>query len=352
MATIQKRRLAGGIQHTIVWHVNGKRKRKSLGFITDIEAKKALLEHELDLLNKVPESIEVPLFVDYAEQYKHKHEQDYPRSHRRIQGIIDQHLVPYFKDFKLDEIEVRDVKNYQRLRKSMRRYPNNLKNLGLYKSATINKELVTLKAILNEAVESKIIMRHQIKKAGKLRILDSKPISYFMLDELELLYDVSHARHHWWRLLANTGLRLGEARNLTWTNVKKDFIHIVSSEERSTKSGNWRKVPIGPNVRKALLEFWRIESGNKNAISYPRIGSYIFPSLSAGAISKAAKFDITAAGLEGSAHVFRHTFISLLAIEGTPIQTLKDLAGHSDIAITLGYMHLAPDYLSGVAKHC
>ena len=39
----------------------------------------------------------------------------------------------------------------------------------------------------------------------------------------------------------------------------------------------------------------------------------------------------------------RHTFASHLAINGTPIFTIKELMNHSDIEQTMRYAKLAPD---------
>ena len=42
-------------------------------------------------------------------------------------------------------------------------------------------------------------------------------------------------------------------------------------------------------------------------------------------------------------HTLRHTFASHLAINGTPIFTIKELMNHSDIEQTMKYAKLAPD---------
>ena len=42
-------------------------------------------------------------------------------------------------------------------------------------------------------------------------------------------------------------------------------------------------------------------------------------------------------------HTLRHTFASWLAQAGTPIFTLAQLMGHSDLKMTQRYSHLAPD---------
>ena len=42
-------------------------------------------------------------------------------------------------------------------------------------------------------------------------------------------------------------------------------------------------------------------------------------------------------------HTLRHTFGSWLAIQGTPILTIKELMGHKTLAMTERYAHLSPD---------
>ncbi len=42
-------------------------------------------------------------------------------------------------------------------------------------------------------------------------------------------------------------------------------------------------------------------------------------------------------------HSCRHTFASWLALQGTPLLTLKELMGHKTIEMTMRYAHLIPD---------
>ncbi len=42
-------------------------------------------------------------------------------------------------------------------------------------------------------------------------------------------------------------------------------------------------------------------------------------------------------------HTLRHTFASWLAIQGTPLLTIKELLGHKTLAMTERYSHLSPD---------
>ncbi len=43
-------------------------------------------------------------------------------------------------------------------------------------------------------------------------------------------------------------------------------------------------------------------------------------------------------------HTLRHTFASWLAIQGTPLFTIKELMGHKSLAMTERYAHLIPDH--------
>ena len=46
-------------------------------------------------------------------------------------------------------------------------------------------------------------------------------------------------------------------------------------------------------------------------------------------------------------HALRHTFASQFVMQGGNILTLQKLLGHADIAMTLIYSHLAPDFIAG-----
>lgn len=351
MATIYTRKLKTGTSYTLQWLVNGTRHRKALGMITAKEAKKKLLEHELGIISECTESINVPYFEDYAEEYKNWHVTQYPRSYLRVEGIVDKHLIPYFKGKVLDMITQEDVEAYRLVRAKTHARPGSLNNQTMVKNATINKEVKTLKAMLTRAVNLKIITISSLNMLRKLPEHDSKQVDYFTYEQLDLLYK-SPLHGHWWMLLANTGMRLGELRHLKWEHVKESFIHIESTELESTKSGKSRIVNIGDNVRKALLTFWRIESGDTEALNYPQIGGYVFPRYAKNSLSQAARRDVAVAGLKGSAHKLRHTYISLLAMNGTPLAKLQLLAGHSTPMVTMRYMHLSPDYLSDIAQFC
>jgi integrase len=134
-----------------------------------------------------------------------------------------------------------------------------------------------------------------------------------------------------------TGMRLSEQFTLLWSQI--DFargeIHLTE-----TKNGSDRSIPMVSLVRGAL-------AGERERVS-PAPSDLVFPRQRNGKRPTHPRwFPIAAAaaGVENYTwHNNRHTFISWLAINGTPLKTIQELAGHKSISMTARYAHLSPDH--------
>lgn len=138
-------------------------------------------------------------------------------------------------------------------------------------------------------------------------------------------------------LSLNTGLRRGELFSLKWHDVNLQAKNLTVAGE-VTKTTETRHVPLNSEAL-STLEKWRKQ--------HPRKVGYVFPGQDGGRMTdvKTAWIELLKnAGVEDFRwHDMRHDFASRLVMAGVPLNTVRDLLGHSDIKMTLRYAHLAPD---------
>lgn len=138
-------------------------------------------------------------------------------------------------------------------------------------------------------------------------------------------------------LSLNTGMRRGEVFNLTWADIDLEN-KLITVEGDTSKSGQTRHIPMNKETV-ATIEGWRKQ--------HPRNSGYVFPGKDGKRLDNVKKsWDglLKLARIESFRwHDLRHTFASKLVMAGVPLNTVRDLLGHSDLAMTLRYAHLAPD---------
>lgn len=123
------------------------------------------------------------------------------------------------------------------------------------------------------------------------------------------------------RLAAYTGIRRGHLLRLTAHNVKDGWIHL----DRSSKTKTLQLVPLHPKVAEIA-----------EGLPYP-INKTDF--------EREWRQARKAVGINARFHDLRHTCASWLVQAGVPLLTVKDFLGHSTIAVTQRYAHLAPQHL-------
>lgn len=239
------------------------------------------------------------------------------------------HLVPHFGHMLMADIGSKEIREYVMA-----------KLADGYADKTVNNHLLVLSRYLNVARDERAFDGPKVK-------IESIPVSwsearYLTAPEIRALQRVaSFDLPEYANLIAvalNTGMRIGEILALSWADIDltakklrvRKSLCRVSDSLKAPKNGKQRDVFLNEAALAALAS---VEH---------RVGTVFDVSYSAAyeAVNRIA----SKAGLEGIGwHTLRHTFASLLVLEGVPLFTVSRLLGHSSIRITERYAHLSDD---------
>jgi len=247
-------------------------------------------------------------YLDYAKNNK--------RSWTRDRQSIG-HFLKHFKNKTLQQINPWIIEKYKSDRKKE------------VKPSTINRDLGTLRNMLNKAVDWGMIESSPFKgvKLFKVSNINLRIISN---EEFNLLYESSALDLKPILLCAvSTGMRLGELLSLKWNDINLNDGYITV---RDSKNYEGRTIPINTTLLKELLDLKKYSESE-----------YVFK------YRKSIKRTWTnALKTSGIAHCrfhdLRHTFASRLVMAGTDLVTVKELLGHKRIETTMRYSHPTPEH--------
>lgn len=141
--------------------------------------------------------------------------------------------------------------------------------------------------------------------------------------------------------LSLTGCRADEALSL---KVKDIDLSALTATFSDTKNSTWRKVVLPEALKTRLETLVKDQSGEDIVFQHHSLykrsknGKISSANLSDELKKRAKLVGITKRVYP---HVFRHSFITQLIIEGVPLATVADMVGHKDIKSTAYYVHLA-----------
>jgi len=310
----------------IDYYVKGRRKRKKIG-----HSKKLALQALKNVQIKIAKGEYLGIydekkitFKDYAKQYLEfsKANKAWSTYYRHDRVNIG-HLTAYFKDRYVFEITSQMIEKYKAIR------------LEKVATATVNRELATLKNMYTKAIEWRYIKDNPAKK---VKLLKEPPgrLRYLRPEEVEKLLN---ACANYLRPIVvtalNTGMRKGELLRLKWADVdlKNRKITVINS-----KNNESRVIPINQTLFKEL-----------SALSKESKGEYVFSDRNGhpfGDIKKGFSAALKRAGIKDFRfHDLRHTFGSHLVMQGVDLKTVQQVMGHKDIKMTMRYSHLSPEYV-------
>jgi integrase len=284
------------------------------------------------------------------------------------------HLLPYFADWPLHEIDIPAVDAYRlakvreseaRARAIERRKPYRTPGGQVMKPlapTSINKTIDCLQFILGAACEQKLVIEN-VAKGRKRRMKEPprRPVHLDTAGQIEALLETAgkldrdpqmhgSEREAIIATLVFAGPRAHELCNLLWRDV--DLANGRIGIGRSKSQAGLREISILPVLHDYL-------AAHKAASYRGQPEALVFSNVSGGALNKdslrkgvlIAAFERTDALLEAraqvplpvglTAHKLRHTFASLLIACGEDPNSVMAQLGHSDPKFTLRvYSHL------------
>ncbi len=365
MARVSKRR-----SRYVVDYRDLDRKRRWESFSTRKEADDRLEEILKGLRQRTfcPPS-KIPVFETTAKEWLETKRGRRVASYAQWQTHVEKHLVPAIGKHRLDWIDVGAI---ERMR-------DNFRERGL-SARTVNKVLTTASAIFDLAQRRGYVAVNGAKLAERLRTdeigagatpSETPRSNLAEVDERDVLSAAETRRlienagsprdRALLLTLALTGGRIGEITALTWDDIDFDGVKIeirrsVSwAKERGvkgppmprfyepkTKAGR-RNIPVPPALVSELRK-WKLACP-------PTDNDLVFPSANGTPISRSVvrknvlRPALTSAKLRAvTIHSLRHSFATALIQQGTPVNEVSGLLGHSSPAITMKvYTHWLRD---------
>ncbi|MFO1259085.1 MAG: site-specific integrase [Gammaproteobacteria bacterium] len=238
--------------------------------------------------------------------------------------------------------------------------------------ATVNRNLVVLRSVLSKAVQWSVLDVHPLSKLKQLKVDRSPNIRYLTEDEeyrLRIALDERESRlrterdsANAWRLergyelfpdlsqqpfadylkplvllSLNTGARQGELFRMHWNDIDFDRKSLALIMRGKRKSYT-RHIPLNREAYEVLIG-WRKMQLESNKLVFPSKNGEKLDNIQSSweNLKKHARI------VNFRWHDMRHHFASRLVMNGIPLNTVRELLGHTNVEMTLRYAHLAPE---------
>jgi integrase len=311
----------------ITWvNAQGRRRRRKTHARTLEQARKAraaelVRVEQAKCLGFTPPSEDS--FVVIAKRFlAHQKARLTPKSYEREQGIVDEHLNPFFP------CPVASVR-----RVDIQRYVT--KRAADVSGGTVVKELNVLKHFLKLCVEWEIIPFNPAQGVKAPRVAAGR-LRYLQPTELRNLLEMAP---DWLRpivaIAATTGMRRSEILGLRRLDVDLSNARILLPQ---SKNGEGRIVYLNRSAIAAL---------DSVLLTAPQNSMHLlFGSLTPEQVSLAfLRLCRTLKIADFRFHDLRHTAASWLRMQGADIHTVAQLLGHKDLRMAARYQHLSPAFL-------
>lgn len=304
MATLYKR----GPSYYLNWREDGQQFRRSLGAIDRKAAEAIRAEKAAELAGViVPRSGRTvgAILNGYLQWSKLARASSYRGTEAALRP-----LVTLFADHPAEGVDAERIERWAATSASA--------------PATVAKSIKMARAAYRRAIRLQQVSSNPFQRVEIPKIVTSRAPPYYSREDLAELFKTT--RGPVWRFMVNTGLRRAEMAKARRADVRDGKLFVESSPTGRTKSGRWRWVPLNAAAVDALAA---LGADRLVECHVDTLGDWF-------------RLDAKAANVGGSLHWLRHTFCSYLAQAGVSLHDIKELAGHSSVAVTEMYAHHAP----------
>lgn len=280
-----------------------------------------------------------------------------PSSFDRKEQIINYQIIPYIGNINISDL---NPDNIQSMVNELKKH---------YSYSTVKKAYECINSCLKYAVKRRDLPYNVAESISlpKNTERNKSEIKYFSEDEVKRIVKEAvrcykngnrvYRMGEIFILLLNTGLRIGEALALEWSDINFENRYatirnnIVVVKDRSdnqkkycylkqtstkTKNGS-RIIPLNSEAIRALISLKSI-NGKTPYVFATKNRKRIHPRN----IDRTFRCILQKCGIACTGvHSLRHTFASRLFANGVDVKTVSELLGHSDVGITYDtYIHL------------
>ena len=320
-----------------------KKKKKKCGFKT----KKEALEWESEFKLTANANMDMKM-VDFIEIYfRDKNGELKDRTKKNKRYMIENRIVPYFGERRVNEITPSDVIQWQTEMKKMEFSDSYLRMLQ-------NQ----MTALFTHASKIYNLKNNPCKKVKKMGRSDSRSLTFWTLEEYETFLDSVEKDSRYFVLFETlfwTGMRIGELLALTKEDVDLEN-NQINIDKTYYRSGG-KDIITTPKTEQSIrvLEIPKFLADElrdymEHMYELPTT-ERIFP-IGQEAVQHKLKHNVEKSGVKKiRVHDLRHSHASYLINQGVEPLLIKDRLGHKDIKITLNtYGHLYPNQQKKVAN--
>ncbi len=339
--------------------VTGKKARTSVSGRTKKELKNniKLAKYEFQANGEtLSKKVQVKTFKDLTDMWLVNYKMTLkPQSYNGTVSMLNKHILPYFGKMKLDKITSSDVQTFiNDLSKKTINYVNARSIIS-----RILQHGVLLQLIQHNPARDIVLPRKQKEDTDKVKFIDKDDLKKFLdyIEKDKLRNYKTNFNYVLYKLLLATGLRIGEACAVEWSDIDliNGTINIDKTYSKSirrlstTKSKSGTRLISIDQATVNMLKLYQVRQrqlfhevgGVPEVVFSTPTRKYFHTFVRQNALDKTCK----EAGISRfTFHAFRHTHASLLLNAGISYKELQYRLGHSNIAMTLDvYSHLSKD---------